>query len=81
MAGRKPANFSNLSTSGLRRRIQSLAAPANTLVIAAVALIVVGPKDLPNPVVHYNRCIRALTTKAESVGRPSSRVPVRAKTV
>lgn len=27
----------------------------------------IGPKDLPNPVVHYNRCVRALTTHPELV--------------
>jgi tetratricopeptide (TPR) repeat protein len=26
-----------------------------------------GPKDLPNPIVHYNRCVRALTTHPELV--------------
>jgi tetratricopeptide (TPR) repeat protein len=27
----------------------------------------IGPKDLPNPIVHYNRCVRALTTHPELV--------------
>jgi tetratricopeptide (TPR) repeat protein len=27
----------------------------------------IGPKDLPNPIVHYNRCVRALTTHPDLV--------------
>lgn len=27
----------------------------------------IAPKDLPNPIVHYNRCVRALTTHPDLV--------------